>query len=425
MDGVVEKREDETYEAKRERLYGPLRSAGVFSWETIDGEEYALADPVGLSHRLRRALAEASERLGRVYAKVTAVVREADDALLRQLGLPEATFGAVRLPMPLQAATVVGRFDFAETPGGVKMLEWNSDTPTSVVEAFRVNGAVCRALGRLDPNEGMASGLREAFGAALDAYRESGYRIEEDRIVFAALDWHEEDAGTTRYLLEAAGIGGRFVPLSSLRVYRDRLCVLEADGETHTPVDLLYRLHALEKLAEERDEDGYPTGAHVLDLISRRKLAVLNPPSAFIAQTKAMQALIWSLHEQRTFFTKEEHEAIGEFMLPTYMDNVFHGSAPYVRKPIFGREGGAVELFDASGVSEARDGASLYWNQPAVYQQRVELPRVRVRTLGGDVDGRLLWGAFLVGGRPSAVVARIGGPITGNEAYYAPVALQE
>ncbi|HZG74323.1 MAG TPA: glutathionylspermidine synthase family protein, partial [Paenibacillus sp.] len=153
------------------------------------------------------------------------------------------------------------------------------------------------------------------------------------------------------------------------------------------------------------------------------RLALLNPPSAFIAQTKALQALIWSLHERRTFFTQEEHDAIGEYMLPTYMDNVFHGSAPYVRKPIFGREGGAVELFDASGVSEARDGETLYWDQPAVYQKRVELPRVRVRTLRGETEGRLLWGSFLIGGKPSAIVSRIGGAITGNTAYFAPVAL--
>jgi glutathionylspermidine synthase len=356
---------------------------------------------------------------------VAAVVRESDDALLRELGLPEATFAAVRLPIQHAAATVVGRFDFAETPDGVKMLEWNSDTPTSVVEAFRVNGDVCRSLGCADPNEGMASSLRAAFGAAVEAYRDAGYAIDPDRIAFAALDWHEEDAGTTRYLLEASGLGGRFVPLSSLRVYRDSLCVLEEDGVTHTPIDLLYRLHALEKLADERDEDGYPTGAHALDLIARRRLALLNPPSAFIAQTKALQALIWSLHERRTFFTREEHETIGAYMLPTYMDNVFHGTTPYVRKPIFGREGGAVELFDASGVSEARDGETLYWDQPAVYQKRVELPRVRVRTLRGETEGRLLWGAFLIGGKPSAIVSRIGGAITGNTAYFAPVALQD
>jgi len=414
----------DSYAERRERWYGALKASGAFDWDTIDGEEYAVADAVRLTHRLRRELATASERLGRVYARVVGVAREADDRLLRELGLPEETFGAVRLPMLGSDATVVGRFDFAETPDGIKMLEWNSDTPTSVVEAFRVNGAVCEALGAIDPNEGMESGLTAAFREALDAYRAFGYDIDPDRIAFAALDWHAEDAGTTRYLRDVAGIGGRFAPLSSLRVYQDRLCVLEEDGVTHTPIDLLYRLHALEKLAEECDEDGYPTGAHVLDLIARKKLAIINPPSAFIAQTKALQALIWSLHEQRKFFNEEEHAAIEKYMLPTYMDNVFHGSAPYVRKPIFGREGGAVELYDEGGNAVERDGETLYWEQPAVYQRRVELPAVTIETLRGPTEGRLLWGSFLVGGRASAVVARVGGAITGNAAYYVPVVME-
>ncbi|MCI3927183.1 glutathionylspermidine synthase family protein [Paenibacillus sp. TRM 82003] len=414
----------ETYIAKREAWYGSLRTRGEFTWDTIDGEEYAVADTVRLSSATRRRIAEASERLGRLYARVVEVARGADDRLLRDLGLPEATFGAVRLPMLGAAATAIGRFDFVESPDGdLKMLEWNSDTPTSVVEAFHVNGEVCRAIGATDPNDGMASAIPAAFRAGLNDYREKGYEIDPARIVFAALDWHEEDAGTTKYLLRQAGIGGRFAPLSSLRVYRDRLCVLEEDGTTHTPVDLLYRLHALEKLADERDEDGYPTGAHVLDLVARRRLALLNPPSAFLAQTKALQALIWSLHEQRTFFTAEEHDAIETYMLPTYMDNVFHGSAPYVRKPIFGREGGAVELFDADGLAVERDGETLYWEQPAVYQARVELPKVRIRTMQGETEGHLLWGSFLVGGRPSAVVARVGGRITGNAAFFVPATM--
>ena len=54
--------------------------------------------------------------------------------------------------MPL---TAIGRFDFAVTEQGIKMLEFNSDTPTGIVEAFYVNGHVCRYHGAVNPNEGM------------------------------------------------------------------------------------------------------------------------------------------------------------------------------------------------------------------------------------------------------------------------------
>jgi glutathionylspermidine synthase len=45
------------------------------------------------------------------------------------------------------ALTVIGRFDFARMPQGLNLLDFNSDMPTGVVEAYLVNGKVCVALG--------------------------------------------------------------------------------------------------------------------------------------------------------------------------------------------------------------------------------------------------------------------------------------
>ena len=225
------------------------------------------------------------------------------------------------------------------------MLEFNSDTPTGIVEAFYVNGRVCEYFGAEDPNEGCEEHLRLAFRHALDTYRTEGYAT--DHVVFSALDWHEEDAGTTRYLLDRSGLDGHFVPLSDLRVEGERMTALV--GGASLPVDVLYRLHALEILAEDRDDDGYPTGAHALELIARRRVAVINPPGALLSQTKAMQALIWALHEAGEFFDPEEHRIIETYMLPTYLENRFRG-IPHVTKPIFGREGAGVTLYDARGL---------------------------------------------------------------------------
>ncbi|PYI52720.1 glutathionylspermidine synthase [Paenibacillus flagellatus] len=386
-------------------------------------EEYALATILPISETFRGEIAEATERLGALIGRTVGIARQADDALFEELGLPAETWRAVRIAVSESLPTVIGRFDFAMTGEGLKMLEFNADTPTGIVEAFHANGRICAAYGLRDPNEGMADHLRDAFLEAAAAYRDNGYRT--DKVVFSALDWHEEDAGTTRYLMRQSGLpGARFAALSELRVFEDRLCVLREDGE-HEPIDLLYRLHALEKLAEDRDEDGYPTGAHVLDLMADRRLAVLNPPSALIAQTKAMQALVWNLYEAGEFYTEEEREAIGAYMLPTYMENRFGGGVPYVTKPILGREGGGVTLYEADGTLAERDGEELYWEQPMIYQKRVELPLVPIRHAGGMTEQRLLWGSFWIGGRASAIVARAGGRITGNLAYYVPVGIAE
>lgn len=405
------------YAQQREQLYGAMRQQGSFTWDSMYGDEYALASVLPISPGLREELRQASESLGRVYARTAAVAMQAEDELFAELGLPEAAWNAVRTSLPELLPTLIGRFDFAATPDGLKMLEFNAETPTDVVEAFYVNGEVCRHFGVPDPNAGMREDLRQAFRHAVDVYRSHGYAVE--RIVFSSVDWHEEDAGTTRFLLSRSGLSAGYVPLSQLRVYEER--VQQWDGTGHQPVDLMYRLHPLEKLAWEKDADGYPTGRHFLDIVARGGLALINPPAALLSQSKAMQALIWNLHESGEFFTPAEHEVIQSYFLPTYFENRFAGRSAYVTKPVFGREGGAVSIFGPDGVLWARDGETEYWEQPLVFQQYTELPPVTVDALNGPFCGRMIFGSFLVDGRGSGIVARVGGRITGNMAYFQPL----
>lgn len=407
-----------SYAQRRKAIFSELNEENIFTWDTMYGQEYALASVYPMNPSFYQELQFATEQLGRIYARTISVVGRADDQLLRELGIPDPAFTAVRQSMFMDWPTVIGRFDFANTPQGLKMLEFNSDTPTGIVEAFYVNGRVCRALGYIDPNEGKDHHLTNAFAGMVSRYQAAGWNTEN--IVFSALDTHEEDAGTTRYLMEKSGLSACFVPLSALSVQGDRLYAwLPGQGYIH--VDVLYRLHAIEILAEERDDDGYPTGAHLLSLMAKPGLLTINPPAALLSQTKALQALIWNLYETNTFFHSDEREIIKKYMLPTYLENHFAGKTSYVRKPFFGREGGAVSLFDKDGNLIARDHEQEYWHQPMIYQQMAQLEKVEVETLQGPYQGELLWGAFLIGGKASAVMARIDQKITGNLSYFLPV----
>lgn len=407
------------YQARRAALYEYVRQHGIFTWDHMYGEEYALASIHLISRELRNELAAATERLGAIFTKTVAAVQQGNDDLLHELGIPAAAFTAVRLSVLHEWPTVIGRFDFARTTEGIKMLEFNSDTPTGIVEAFHVNQIVCDWYQAENPNAGCNRDLQRAFAGIKNRYVQQGH--PSDNVVFSSLNWHEEDAGTTRYLLQQSGLSGRFVPLADLRVYKNRLYAF-CEGE-FLPVDLLYRLHALEKLAEERDVDGYPTGERLLQIASSRNVALINPASAFIAQTKALQALIWNLHEQQQFYTDAEHEIIQTYMLPTYLENRFLQQVPFVTKPIFGREGGGVTLYHASGAKLEADSEPFYWDQPMVYQKLAPLEQIEIETLNGNRDAHLLWGSFLIGGRASAIVARAGGRITGNLSHYLPVAI--
>lgn len=185
---------------RREALYAPLREEGIFTWDWMYGEEYALADLHLIPASFRDELATATAALGRIFTKVTPVLQQADDALLLELGVPQQALQTVRTAVLLKLPTAIGRFDFAETQAGLKMLECNSDTPTGIVEAFYVNEHACRFFGVNNPNAGMDVQLRHAFAKLLQAYRDMGYPIEH--VWFSSLDWHEEDKGTTLYLME-------------------------------------------------------------------------------------------------------------------------------------------------------------------------------------------------------------------------------
>lgn len=406
-----------SYIQRRWQLYEPMRQEGIFTWDWCYGQEYGLASLHEISLSFRRELAFASEALGEIFHKVVAVVQQGEDSLLQELGLPEATWEAVRLAIP-ESVTLIGRFDFAQTPEGLKMLEFNSDTPTGIVEAFYANGQACDFFGIEDPNQGMEQDLQEGFQSMV-----AGYPQKRDHIVFSALGWHEEDAGTTRYLMDRSRLPAQFVPLEDLQVEEGGL-VAKTDTRL-LPVDVWFRLHPLEMLVQDRDSDGYPTGVRLLELITAGKVISINPPGAFIAQTKALQALVWNLHEKGQFFSPAEHHIIDTYMLPTYMENRFQGESPYVVKPIFGREGGAVVLHEADGSVMATDGEDAYWDQPMVYQKKAELEQVKTETLKGSFTGHLLWGSFLINGKASAILARIDGPITGNLSYFLPVGIKK
>lgn len=408
------------YQKVRDAIYTPLRDEGIFTWDWMYGGEYALAAIHSISRNDKTELAYATEQLGRIFDKTVNAIQRMDLPIFQELGIPESVIDASRIPVLGAAPTLIGRFDFAKTKRGWKMLEFNSDTPGGIVESFYVNGQVCAYYGREDPNYGRNHDIKRAFGDIAGRYEALGYPTK--RAAFSALEWHNEDAGTTRYLLQESGLRADFVPLKDLRLYQDKLCAL-CDGEEFRPIDLLYRLHPLSMLSNDVDADGFPTGKCVLHLVERRKLALINPAAAIIAQTKALQALIWNLHEIKEFFTEDEQEIIGCYMLPTYYENVFLGQEDYVKKPILGREGGDVQLYHADGAVLEKEPAGSFLQQMAVYQQLVDLESIIVPVADGVYSGRLLWGSFIINGKASAIMARVGGRITNDMSYFLPVAM--
>ncbi|MNW49345.1 Glutathionylspermidine synthase [compost metagenome] len=252
----------------------------------------------------------------------------------------------------------------------------------------------------------------------------------------------------TEYLRECVNELGHdctYVPLSELEIIPDD--GLYAGGER---IAILYRLYPLEYLVYDQDDDGSKEiGIELLNLVVQGKLALINPVQSVITQSKGFMALIWSLYERReetvefcgfALFNDEDIQTIETYLLPTYFEaSVFiQNEIPYVAKGLWGREGKGTSLFDGKGTlvhtenlkdqgfvqgeldDEELEIRSYYNNQPKIYQKQVSLEEAAILTEDGPYSGYLLTGAYVIGGKYSGLLPRIGGQITGDMAFFCP-----
>ncbi len=392
-------------------------------WADLFDMEYSLYHHLPITNDKLGEIVLAAERIHTIFTKAIAFIRNLPDTSLRNLGFPESALPFIRMKT-IFPDYVIGRLDLVVSGSEIKLLEFNSDTPTFIKECFSVNQLVCAHFGEKSPNEGQEKRLAATIKQALD----SSYQyLEIDRparVVFAAHHLHEEDWLTSKYLQQISGIECDLVSLEQLRINDEGLYT--DDG---VRIDILYRqTFPIEHLLNDHDEEtGDPIGIELLNLVKEKKLAIINPPSAFLLQTKALQAYIWKMVESNhPYFTVGEREWIHKYFLPTYLTpSAFSGKSTYVKKPSFGREGDSIQIFSATHEEVTRNKYKTYENELPIYQQFVELPTLNLQTSVGEENLSYMFGCFLLAGLPSAIGVRAGGQITGNESYYLPVSLKD
>ena len=94
-----------------------------------------------------------------------------------------------------------------------------------------------------------------------------------------------------------------------------------------------------------------------------------------------------------------------------------------MKKPVFGREGDTVEIFNQDGELTDADKQQSYTAYAPVYQQYIEHPHISFHSEKGLQQGNVLVGSFLLNGKAAAIGYRVGGRITNNLSYYLPVGL--
>lgn len=403
-------------------------------WHDIYDNEYALFDIKKESYETVHRIHQATEQIGHIFYKTASLLRKVDDETFLRLGFPAETHSFIRL-QTLPVESVIARLDLVMTDGHIKVLELNADTPTFIKETFYVNGKVCEKFGLENPNEGCEDQLRQAVLQAIMMSLRS--TKDASNIVFAAHSEHEEDKWTTMYLKELIGLRSQYMDFNELQLIDKPIVeneeVVLSQGlydKYGEKIDVLYRqTYPIEHLLNDEDPiTKERVGQMLMKLIEQQDVAVVNPPSAFLLQSKAIMALIWGLHEERhSFYMPEEHNAIDNYFLPTYLDpDVFlQQGQSFVKKPAFGREGDTIEIFSHTGKKIEEDIQKTYLDELPVYQQFIELPVTTIQTEQGPKRVHYMYGSFYINGKASAIGIRAGGQITDNSSYFLPLGYSE
>ena len=413
----------ERYRAKRERFY--LRLANRWPGTLLDA--YDLLEVYPLPSDEIVAITEAAAAIARIYQRSATLLRTVSDDALLQMGLPRETLAHARIQTADMPDTVIGRLDLVKTTDGFKLLEFNADTPGLLIETFPINELACEESGLVNPNRfgeaALAAALTRAVKSGLAYVGKS--MSERARIVFSSWATYPRDRDITQYLMSLLefpdNLELQYLPLEALSTDGDGL--FDSNGNQ---IDVLYRFYPTAFFRGRMFQDHHQGDALMHDgrvlfsLVQSHKLAIINPPAAFLLEGKAVQAVVWGLFQLEKYFNSEERYLIERYFLPTYLDPTYC-DGPYVVKPIYGGEGDSIAIVDPSNGNVVRSNSSSYLEGPMVYQKYVELPRVELMTEDGPRVLQLLTSCFLVDGQPVGISLRAGEAFTDYSWWCVPV----
>ncbi len=306
---------------------------------------------------------------------------------LVELAVPREFVDYVKASWTAREPSLVGRFDFAydgHTPP--KLLEYNADTPTALLEASVVQWEWLQdAVRPQRPDADQFNSLHEKLIAS---WRAIGVTLAGNTPVhFACVKDSDEDFGTIEYQRDVAtqaGLSSRFLYVEDIGWADDAQRFVDDDGGE---IDVLCKLYPWEWLI--RDD----FGPHLL----ASTLRLIEPPWKMLLSTKGLLPILWELNPGHPN------------LLPAAFDR-FRITGDYVQKPLYSREGSNVTVY--RGAEVLREGGS-YGEEGWIYQAYTPVPRF------GDSYATI--GSWIVGDEPAGIGIREDStPITRNTSHFVP-----
>jgi glutathionylspermidine synthase len=263
-----------------------------------------------------------------------------------RLHIPEPAWSVIESAWDQDPPAIYGRFDLAydgTTPP--KMLEFNADTPTSLLEAAVIQW---HWLQEVEPSADQFNSIWEALVQKWSALKEE--RLLKDNLVHFACGDVMEDLMTTAVMMDTAqeaGLHTHHVELTQIGFDTMLGCFID---ERMRPMHSIFKLYPWEWMLED------PFGRFALESYPRHHW--IEPIWKMVLSNKGILPILWEMFP--------EHPNL----LPAYDDSP-RGMPSYVSKPILGREGANVSLVTPS---ETTVQTGDYGDQPMIFQKLAGLP---------------------------------------------------
>ena len=232
--------------------------------------------------------------------------------------------------------SVYGRFDLAyDGVGPPKLLEYNADTPTALLEAAI---AQWTWLKDIDDRGDQFNSIHEKL---IDAWKVVRDRSPEP-VHFAAMSGQVEDYITAEYLRDTAiqaGLKTSYLDVEQIGWNRAQRSFVDQAG---FPLQRLFKLYPWEWMIREE------FGPHIL----QAQTHWIEPAWKMILSCKSILPLLYQRHPE------------SPFLLPASFEPLSTGS--YVRKPVHAREGANIQVVQGGRISLDTEGP--YTAGPHVYQ---------------------------------------------------------
>lgn len=339
-------------------------------------------DPYWTEHRNLVFTLEAAEVLEDAANELHAMCLHACGEIVRRgwwerLAIPEAAIGMVQTSWLVGDPALYGRFDLAwDGSGTPKLLEYNADTPTSLLEAAVIQW---QWLEDVAPESDQLNSLHEALVERWKIFAEPS-------VHFACVWENLEDRQTIAYLAETAEQAGKSVELLDMSEigFSEQGRFTDPDER---PIERLFKLYPWEWMAEE------PFFAE----IGQERARFTEPAWKMMLSNKAILPILWELNPGHPL------------LLPaSYSRDALGPVERWVEKPFFGREGSGVSIH-SRGPYHSPAGSGVQ----TVYQQHAPLFQA-----GGQ---HVVWGLWMVGDECRGLSARGDAtPVTGNLSRFLP-----